>query len=128
MQILNPEGIYNFPGFASGVKVGNTIYSAGRVPINLEGNVIAPNDARTQTEHVMEDLKAILSEGGATLQDVVYMHTYTLHSDDKPIIHKTRQRYLGDHFPPHTGSMTSDPSWVERGIRVEIEVIAVLED
>jgi len=128
MQILNPKSIYNSPRYYSGVKAGNTIYTAGRVPIDLEGNVVAPNDARAQTEHTMEDLKLILAEGGATLQDVVYVHTYSLHGEDMPVIHEVRQRYMGDHYPPHTGTRVDNPSWVERGIRVEIEVIAVVED
>jgi enamine deaminase RidA (YjgF/YER057c/UK114 family) len=45
-----------------------------------------------------------------------------------PIIHEVRQRYMGDHYPPHTGTEVDKPSWVKRGIRVEIEVIAVASD
>ena len=38
------------------------------------------NDARAQTKQIMEYLKLILAEGGATLQAVVYVHVYFLHS------------------------------------------------
>lgn len=128
MQILNPKNTYNSSRYYSGVKAGNMIFTAGRVPLDLEGNVVTPNDARAQTEHIMEDLKLILAEGGATLQDVVYVHTYCLYGEDMPVIHEVRQRYMGDHYPPHTGTRVDNPSWVERGIRLEIEVIAVVED
>jgi len=128
MKILNPKNIYHSPRYYSGVKAGNTIYTAGRVPLDLEGNVVAPNDARAQTEYIMEDLKLILAEGGATFQDVVYVHTYCLYGEDMPVIHEVRQRYMGDHYPPHTGTRVDNPFWVERGIRLEIEVIAVVED
>lgn len=128
MKTLNPEGIYNSPLYCSGGKAGNTIYTAGIVPLDLEGNVVAPNDARRQTEKIMKDLKLILAEGGATLQDVVYVHTYFVHNEDMPVIHEVRQRYMGDHYPSHTGTKVDNTSWVERGIKLEIEVIAVVED
>ena len=125
---LNPKSIYNSPRYYSGVKAGNMIFTAGRVPFDLEGNVVAPNDARAQTEFIMEDLKTILTEGGGTLQDVVFVHTYCLYGEDMPVIHEARQRHMGDHYPPHTGTKVDNPSWVERGMRLEIEVIAVVGD
>jgi len=128
MKILNPKHIYNSPRYYSGVRAGNMIFTAGRVPLDPEGHVVTPNDARAQTENIMEALQSILVEGGATLQDVVYVHTYFLDGEDMPVIHEVRQRYMGDHYPPHTGSKVDSPSWVERGIKLEIEVIAVVED
>ena len=128
MKILNPEGIYHSQRYYSGLRAGNMIFTAGRVPSDPEGNVVAPNDAAKQTEAIMEDLQKILAEGGATLQDVVYIHTYYLHEEDFPAIHEVRERFMDGHRPPHTGSKNESQSWVERGIRLEIEVFAVLED
>ena len=128
MKILNPKTIYNTPRYYSGVRAGNMIFTAGRVPLDIDGNVVAPNDARAQTENIMESLQAILAEGGATLQDVVYVHTMYLDGADMPAIHEVRERFMDGHFPPHTGSKQDSQSWVERGIRLEIEVIAVVED
>jgi 2-iminobutanoate/2-iminopropanoate deaminase len=104
------------------------IFTAGRVPLDPNGEVIAPNDAATQTEHIMSDLGKILAEGGAGLKDVVYVHTYFLNNEDMPKIHEVRQRFFGDHYPPHTGTKVNKPDWERRGIRVEIEVIAVVAD
>jgi 2-iminobutanoate/2-iminopropanoate deaminase len=128
MKILNPEGMYHSSRYYSGVRAGNMIFTAGRIPIDPEGNIVAPNDAAAQTAHIMEDLERVLKEGGATLQDVVYIHTYYLDGDDFPAIHEARQPYFGDHYPPHTGSKVDSESWRERGIRLEIEVFAVVED
>jgi 2-iminobutanoate/2-iminopropanoate deaminase len=128
MKILNPKNMFHSPRYYSGVRAGNMIFTAGRVPIGPDGNVVAPNNAEIQTEHIMQDLQTILAEGEATLQDVVYVHTYYLDAADMPIIHEVRQRFMGDHYPPHTGTKVDSPSWVERGIRLEIEVIAVVEE
>lgn len=127
VKILKPAGIYHSQRYASGVKAGNTIYTAGRVPIDIEGNVVAPNDGRAQTEQIMECLRVILAEGGATLQDVVYVHTYHLRSEDMPVIFEVLHRHM-DHRPPHTGTKMDSEYWVQSGIRLEIEVIAVVGD
>ena len=128
MKILNPKGIYNSQSHYSGVKSGNMIYTSGRVPLDPKDNVVAPNDARRQTERIMEDLKLILAEGGATFQNVVYVHTYYVYNGDGPAISEVRRRYMGDHYPPHTGTKVDNPSWKERGIRLEIEMVAMVED
>jgi len=125
---LNPADIHNSPSYYSGIRSGNLVFTAGRVPLDRDGKVVAPNDATTQTGHIMTDLKKILTEGGACLQDVVYVHTYFLHNDDIPKIHEVRHRFFGDHYPPHTGTKVDNPDWEQRGIRVEIEVIAVISE
>jgi len=128
IQALNPSTIYNSPRYASGMRAGNILFTAGRVPLDRDGNVVAPEDASKQTEHIMRDLQEILSDGGAQLSDVVYVHTYFVASEDMPGIHEVRQRFFGDHFPPHTGTQVEKPDWKCRGIRVEIEVAAVIEE
>jgi len=128
IQALNPPKIYNSPRYASGMRAGSILYTAGRVPLDLAGNVVAPGDTGAQTERIMRDLTEILSAGGAQLRDVVYVHTYFLSSEDMPSIHEVRQSFFGDHFPPHTGTQVDKPDWECRGIRVEIEVVAVVED
>ena len=125
---LNPEGIYNSPNYYSGLKAGDFIFTAGRVPVDETGDVVSPNDAEAQTKKIMEDLESILEEGGATLQDVVHINTLYFSGDDMPIIHEVRQDYFGEHYPPHTGIQNKSRSWEESGIRLEIEVMAVIED
>jgi 2-iminobutanoate/2-iminopropanoate deaminase len=128
MQVLNPEGIWHSTRYHSAVRAGNHIYVAGRVPVDIDGNVVAPNDAAAQTAKIMEDLTLILAEGGATLQNIVSIHTYALYSEDMPAIFGVLHRYLGDHRPPHTGIRMQMDLWVQNGTRLEIEVVAVVED
>jgi 2-iminobutanoate/2-iminopropanoate deaminase len=128
MQILKPAGIFASPHYHPGVRAGNMIFTAGRVPIAPDGSVFAPNDPRAQTAQILDSLKLILAEGGATLNDITYIHTYYLRQEDMTAIFEVIHQYFGDHRPPHTGSHQDSASWVERGIRLEIEVVAVVEN
>jgi enamine deaminase RidA (YjgF/YER057c/UK114 family) len=128
MKILKPDTIFTSPRYAPGVRVGNTIYTAGRVPIDLNGEVVAPNDVRAQTEQILDCLETIVAEGGATLRDVVHIRTYYLHQEDMPAIFEVLQARMGTPLPPHTGCRQLSCSWEKRGIRLEIEVTAVVEN
>ncbi len=127
MEFLKPDSIFASPKYNPGIKVNNTIYTAGRVPVDINGDIVSPNDAKNQTVQIMECLKVILAEGGATLNDVVYIHTYYLHEEDMAEIFGVYQDFFGDHKPPHTGSRQDSKSWEKKGIRLEVEVTAVVE-
>jgi len=128
MQIINPTSIFNSPRYASGVRAGNTIYTAGRVPINPDGSVFAPNDPSAQADQILECLKIILAEGGASLKDVVLIHTYYLYQEDMTPIFEMLQKHFDGYRPPHTGMRQDSTSWKERSIRLEIELVAVVEE
>ena len=128
MKILKPNNVYASPRYAPGILAGNTIYTAGRIPIDADGNIVAPHDARAQTEQILDCIEAILAEGGAGLKNVVNIHTYYLVEEDMPAIFEVLHARIGPYLPPHTGSHQSSSSWEERGIRLELEITAVIED
>lgn len=128
MKILKPDSIYASPRYAPGILAGNTIFTAGRIPIDIDGNIVAPHDARAQTEQILDCLEKILAEGGAGLKDVVNIHTYYLHEDDMSAIFEVLHTRIGSYLPPHTGSHQSSSSWEKKGIRLELEITAVIEN
>jgi enamine deaminase RidA (YjgF/YER057c/UK114 family) len=127
MKILKPDHIYSSPHYVPGILAGNTIYTAGRVPVDRNGDIVASNDARAQTEQILDCLEAILAEGNATLKDVVHIHTYYLYEEDMPAIFEVLKARMGRLLPPHTGSHQMSSSWEKRGIRLELEMTAVIE-
>ena len=56
---------------AQGVKVGNTVYVSGQVGFDKEGNVVGGDDMKAQSVQTFENIKAVLTEAGATMDDVV---------------------------------------------------------
>jgi 2-iminobutanoate/2-iminopropanoate deaminase len=67
------------------VKTGNTLYISGQVAVDPEGNIVGGNDMAAQTRQVFGNMEAVLSEAGATLNDVVkitvFMKDLNLFSD-----------------------------------------------
>ena len=57
-------------GFAQAVKVGDTIYVSGQLGLDDQGNMIYPT-METQMRQTYANAKKILSQFGATLENVV---------------------------------------------------------
>jgi enamine deaminase RidA (YjgF/YER057c/UK114 family) len=72
-----PLGHWRLAGpFSQGVGCGNMIFVSGQVARDPSGNVRHPGDLARQTTHVLEQVGRILSEHGATLDDVVKINSY----------------------------------------------------
>ena len=74
VEIMNKEIIYskNAPAaigpYAQGVKVGNLLFISGQLPINPKTGELLTGDIQAQTKQVIENLKAIIEEAGATFR------------------------------------------------------------
>ncbi len=70
---LNPETVVRNPGFSQAVAVdapSRTIYVGGQNAVRPDGTVVGGTLAE-QAEQAIHNLRAVLTEAGATLHDVV---------------------------------------------------------
>lgn len=56
--------------YSQAIMTGNLIFVSGQLPINAETGEM-PEDIKSQTRQSIENIKAILAEAGATLDNVV---------------------------------------------------------
>src|SRR5262245_40841939 len=72
-----PSGHWRLAGpFSQGVGCGDVIFVSGQVARDPSGKVRHPGDLARQTTDVLEQVGRILSEHGATLDDVVKINSY----------------------------------------------------
>jgi len=72
-----PPGHWRLAGpFSQGVGCGNMIFVSGQVARDPSGKVRHPDDLARQTTDTLEHVGRILSEHGATLDDVVKINSY----------------------------------------------------
>lgn len=82
-------------------------------------------DVTAQAEQTLENIKAILSSAGGSLDDVVKVTIFLTSVDDYAKVNAVRARYFR---PPYPASSCVEVSkLVVDGLRVEIEAIAVLD-
>ncbi|MDQ3814569.1 MAG: Rid family detoxifying hydrolase, partial [Armatimonadota bacterium] len=80
--------------YAQAVKVGDTIYVSGQLPLHPKTRQIVPGNIGAQTERVMLNIQAILEEGGATLEDVVKITIYLRDLEDFEAVNKVYSMFF----------------------------------
>ena len=56
--------------YSQAIKVGNLLYCSGQIPVNPATGEI-PEGITAQTRQALENVKALLAEAGATVENVV---------------------------------------------------------
>jgi len=129
IEYPHAEGLLKNPAYshvavASGAR---TVYIAGQVAMDSQGNLVGAGDLSAQTEQVMRNLGTALAAAGAGFADVVKITTYVV--DYKPemraAIGKARTPFFAGREPPASTlvgvSALAAPGWL-----IEIEAIAVV--
>lgn len=109
------------------VVAGNTVYLRGQVGQDLETREsVGVGDPAAQAEQAMRNIAMLLSEAGASLQDIVKIVIYLTDVRYRDEVYPVIGRWLKGVFPVSTGVVVSAlarPEWV-----VEIDATAVIPD
>lgn len=105
--------------YSQGLRVGDFIYVAGQGPTDPQTRKLAGETIDVQTSQVLENIKAILEAGGATMADVVKS---TVHLSDMSLFGAFNAVYA-TYFPDPKPVRTTVGSHMP-GILVEIDVVA----
>ena len=78
---------------------GKTIYIAGQLARDAEGNIVGPGDMRAQVEQTFKNLDACLKAAGATWADVVKTTVFLHDMATFPTVNEVYARWIGDARP-----------------------------
>jgi reactive intermediate/imine deaminase len=123
----NPPTLSKPTGYTHVVEVtgGKTVYIAGQVALDKDGNLVGAGDMKAQAEQVFKNLQAALAVAGAKFSDVVKMNTYTTDMSKVAAIREVRARYFGDTAPASTLVQVSQ--LFRADVLLEIELVAVVK-
>lgn len=109
------------------VRVTNaatTLYLAGQLARDEQGNTVGVGDIRAQTERVIENIRTILRAEGGDLHNLVKVTVFTTDMRHFQAISEVRRRYFTGDLPASTIVEVSKLS--QPDLLIEIEGIAVL--
>ena len=115
----------SFAYAAAGGETG-LVFTAGAMPIDVEGQVTAPGDLAAQTRQALANLQIVLEDAGATIRDVLKITVYVASSDPGDLIAAWEEvkGVLRDHNPYPPGTCLGVTVLACPGQLVEIEAIA----
>jgi enamine deaminase RidA (YjgF/YER057c/UK114 family) len=107
-------------GFSRAVRLGNTVHVSGTGPVGAESA-----DVAEQTRRTLEIIQQALTDGGATLNDVVRTRMFLTHVEDWEIVGRVHGEFFGKIRPAATMVVVAallNPAW-----RIEIEADAIIQ-
>lgn len=126
-DILQPSGWPRPKGYANGIKArGDFVFVGGMVGWDAQEKF--PQGFVAQARQALENIVAVLREGGAGPQHIVRMTWYVLDMDEylacRRELGPIYREVIGNHFP--TMALVAVSRLVEPEARLEVETTAVV--
>ena len=109
--------------YAQGIIVNNMFYSSGQIPLNSAGELVE-GDIEVQTNQVFENLKAVLTAAGSSLDHVVKTTVFMKDMNDFAAMNEVYAAHFGNHKPARSAV---EVARLPKDVKVEIEVIALVK-
>jgi len=109
--------------YSQAVRVGNTIWVSGQIPLDPETKELVAGDIEVQIRRVFDNLKAIVVAAGATFDDVVKANVYLTDLSHFGVVNRVMAEYFVEPYPARAAVGVAA---LPRGAQVEVECIVAL--
>ena len=117
-----PEAIGTY---SQAIKVGETVFISGQIPLEPGTMNIVDEDIRAQTHRVFNNLAAVVREGGGNLDDVVKLTVFLTDLSHFAVVNEV----MAEHFnPPYPARAAVGVAALPKGVPIEIDAIVHLGD
>ncbi|MEV4616115.1 RidA family protein [Kitasatospora sp. NPDC049258] len=86
--------------FSQGVRKGPLLQVSGQGPQDpATGGYLHPGDVKAQTRRTLENVRAVLEAGGATVEDVLMFRVYLTDRADFGPMNEVYGEFIAEHLP-----------------------------
>ncbi|WGL58904.1 RidA family protein [Pigmentibacter sp. JX0631] len=124
MKIIATENAPKAIGpYSQAIVLGNMVYCSGSIPLNPNSMKVEANSIEGQTEQVIKNMEAILTQAGSALDKVIKTTVFLKSMDDFQKMNGVYERLFKGHAPARS---TVQVAKLPLDVMVEIECIATL--
>ena len=109
--------------YSQAVKAEGTIYVSGQLPVDPATGEFAGDDIKTQTKQSLTNIKNILKEAGADMENVVKTTVLLSDISDFAAMNEVYATFFTEPVPARAAFQVAA---IPKGAKVEIEAVAVL--
>ncbi len=109
--------------YSQAVKVGQTVYLSGQIPLVPETLSLIEGDISEQIKQVFENLKAVAEAAGGDLSDIVKLNVFLTDLAHFPIVNELMGRYFNEPYPARAAIGVAA---LPKGAGVEMDAIMEL--
>lgn len=112
--------------FCKAVRAGNRVHLRGQTGSTLDGAFTGLGDPAAQADQAMKNIKVLLEEAGASMNDICKIHTFILHRAHREAVYRAIGQHLKGVHPCGTGLIVD--GFAKPEILVEVDVVAEIQD
>ena len=109
--------------YSQAVRAGNTIWVSGQIPLDPATKELVTGDIEAQIRRVFDNVKAIVTAAGATLDDVVKVTIFLVDLKHFGLVNTIMAEYFREPYPARAAVGAAA---LPRGAQVEMECVVSL--
>lgn len=115
-----PEAIGTY---SQAVKVNNTVYLSGQIPLNPHSMTLVEGDFAEHTRQVFRNLDAVMVEAGGSLADIVKLNIYLTDLSNFATVNAVMTEFFSEPYPARAAIGVNE---LPKGAAVEADGIGVI--
>lgn len=122
--ISTPDAPAALGPYSQAVKVGNTVYLSGQIPLDPATGQLVQGGFEEQVEQAFRNLRAVAQRAGGGLSKCVKMTLFLTDISQFSVVNQVMERYIAQPFPARS---TVGVASLPRGAAFEVEAVMVLD-
>jgi len=116
-----PEAIGTY---SQAVRVGDTLYLSGQIPLVPETMELVDGDMEAQVRRVFDNLQAVARAAGGELADVAKLNIFLTDLAHFPLVNQVMAEYFTEPYPARAAVGVAS---LPKGVPVEMDAVMVLD-
>lgn len=109
--------------YSQAVRVGDTVYLSGQIPLDPASGLLVEGDIATQARRAFDNLRAVCEAAGGSLEQVVRLGLYLTDLGEFAAVNAVMGEYFTAPFPARS---TVEVAGLPRGAGFEVDAVLVL--
>jgi reactive intermediate/imine deaminase len=109
--------------YSQAVKVDNTVYLSGQIPLVPETMAMVQGDLRAQITQVFKNISAVCEASGGSLQNIVKLNVYLTDLSHFSLVNEVMAEFVKEPYPARAAVGVAS---LPKGAAVEMDAILVI--
>ncbi len=109
--------------YSQAVKVDNTVYLSGQIPLVPETMELVEGDMSMQIHRVFDNLQAVCRAAGGELNNIVKLNVFLIDLNHFPLVNEVMASYFDEPYPARAAVGVAA---LPKGAQVEMDAVMVL--
>ncbi len=111
--------------YSQAVKVANTVYLSGQIPLIPETMEMVQGDMEAQIVRVFDNLTAVAQAAGGDLNDIAKLNIFLTDLSNFPLVNEVMARYFSQPYPARAAIGVAS---LPKGAGVEMDGVMELSE